>query len=205
MIEVPGNHAAWRASGQLCAMFAVDIADFTRPDRDEEIRIHQHKALYEILEEAFHGSGMPWSECHREDRGDGALVVLPPGTPGQGIIEPLPERLRHLIRRYNRLTLEPARMQLRAAAHIGPVYPDDHGLVGDDINLLYRMLDARPLRRVLAESCAELALIVSGYMYDSLVRRHPSMIDPALFRQLKTRVKRTRVQGWLLVPGEPPP
>jgi hypothetical protein len=31
----------------------------------------------------------------------------------------------------------------RAAAHIGPVEHDAHGFVGTDINLLFRMLDAR--------------------------------------------------------------
>ena len=37
-----------------------------------------------------------------------------------------------------------------AAAHIGPVEHDGHGFVGTDINLLFRMLDARPLKTALA-------------------------------------------------------
>lgn len=46
-------------------------------------------------------------------------------------------------------------MQLRAAVHIGPVYRDDHGIAGKDITMLCRMLDARQLRRTLADSGAE--------------------------------------------------
>jgi class 3 adenylate cyclase len=196
--------AASPASGQVCAMLAFDIVGFTRPDRDEETRIHLHKALYEILREALQGSGLPWDRCHHEDRGDGALVIAPPDIPAHGIIHPFPDRLHGLIRLHNRMSSPAARIQVRAAAHIGPVYRDDHGLIGDDINLLFRMLDARPLRTALAGSGTELALAISGYMHDCLVRRHPTLVGPALFRQVKTRVKGTKVDAWIHLPGTPP-
>ena len=205
MIEVPGAPAPLLTSGQVCAMFAVDIAGFTRADRDSEICLYLRRSLYQILQDAFQGSGLPWDECHHEDRGDGVLVILPPHIPGYGLIDPLPERLRGLIRRHNRVSREPAQMQLRAAANIGPVDRDDHGLVGDDLNLLFRMLDARPLRRALTDTGAELALAVSRYVHDSLVIRHPSLVDPAQFRPLEARVKRTRIHAWIYVPGQQPP
>jgi len=186
-------------------MFAVDIAGFTRAGRDSEIWLYLRRSLYQILQDAFQGSGLPWAECHHEDRGDGVLIVVPPHIPGYGIIDPLPERLRGLIRRHNRVSREPAQMQLRAAANIGLVDRDDHGLVGDDLNLLFRMLDARPLRRALTDSGAELALVISRYVHDSLVVQHPSLVDPALFRPLETRVKRTRIHAWIYVPGQQPP
>jgi class 3 adenylate cyclase len=202
--QIPLDPDADPAGGQVCAVLALDIAGFTRPDRDEEVRIYLHKALYEILREALQGSGIPWDRCHHEDRGDGALVVMPPDIPAHRIINPLPERLRGLIRVHNRMSFPAARIQVRAAAHIGPVYRDDHGLVGDDINLLFRMLNARPLQTALAGSDAELALAISRYMYDSLIRRHPALAGPAVFRQINTRVKGTRVNAWIYLPGVPP-
>jgi hypothetical protein len=196
-----GPPAALPPGGQVCVMLAFDIEGFTRSDRDEAIRIHLHKALYEILVEAFEGSGVPWDQCRREDRGDGALVILPPGMPGQPVIDPFPERLRGLLRRHNGIARDAAQMRLRAAAHIGLVYSDEYGAVGDDINLLFRMLEAAPLRRALAGSATELALIISDYMHDSLVIRHRTVVDPALFRPLKTQVKRTRISAWTYLPG----
>ena len=178
MIEVPGAPAALPASGQVCAMFAVDIAGFTRADRDSEICLYLRRSLYQILQDAFQGSGLPWAECHHEDRGDGVLVIMPPHVPGYGLIDPLPERLRGLIRRHNRVSRESAQMQLRAAATIGPVDRDDHGLVGDDLNLLFRMLDARPLRGRSTDSGAELALAVSRYVHDNLVIQPPQPRRP---------------------------
>ncbi len=199
-----GHHAARiPVSGQVCAMLTLDIAGFTHPDRDEEARIYIHKAFYAILREALQGSGMPWDRCHHEDRGDGALVVAPPDIPAHGIIDPFPERLRGLIRVHNRMSIPAARIQVRAAAHIGPVYRDDHGLIGDDINLLFRMLDAEPLHAALAGSGAELALAISGYMHDSLVRRHPAQAGQILFRQVHTQVKGTQVDAWIHLPGVP--
>jgi hypothetical protein len=204
VIEVPGAPAAQPASGQVCAMLAVDIAAFTRKDRDSEICLYLRRSLYQILRDAFAGSGLPWEQCHHEDRGDGVLVILPAHIPGYALIDPLPERLRALIRRHNRVSRDPAQMQLRAAVNIGPVDRDDHGLVGGDLNMLFRMLDARPLRKALADTGAELALVTSPYVHDSLVVPHPSLVDPALFQPLNARVKRTRIRAWLYVPGHQP-
>jgi hypothetical protein len=63
------------ADGQVCTLVAVDIAGFTRPDRDDDIRRYLHEELYRVLQKAFDGSGIPWARCWYEDRGD------VPGTP----------------------------------------------------------------------------------------------------------------------------
>ena len=133
--------------------------------------------------------------------GDGALIVVPPAVPCKNLIHPLPERLRGLIRRYNHVARGAAGIQLRAAAHIGPVEHDRHGFVGTDINLLFRMLEARPLKAALAGSGAELALIVSDYVYNNLVCRYPSLISPDAFRPVKFQTKYTRARAWTYLPG----
>ena len=54
---------AWASAlpvdGQMCAVFAVDIVGFTRPDRDDDIRRYLHERLYEYLQKAFNRSGVP--------------------------------------------------------------------------------------------------------------------------------------------------
>jgi len=196
--------AADPAGGQVRAMLVFGILGSFPPDRDEEVPSHLHKALDEIVWEALEGSGLPWDRCHREDRGDGALVVLPPGSAADGIIDPLPERLRRLIRLHNRMSGPAAQMQVRAAAHIGPVYRGDQGLVGDGIDQLFRMMHARPLQTALAGSGAELALAVSRSMRHSVVRRRPALAGLRPFRPIDTHVKGTRVSAWMYLPGVPP-
>jgi hypothetical protein len=195
-----GDADSW-INGQVCAMLAVDIAEFSRPDRDEEIQLHLRTSFYGVVREALCGSGMPWDQGQHEDRGDGVLVVFRPGLAAQPLIDSFPERLRDLLRRYNRYSCESARMQLRVAAHIGPVYSDEHGFSGDDVTFLCRMIDIQPLRRALSQSHAEFALVVSDYVYDKLVLRRYSMADPRSFRQVKAQVKRTSVHGWIYLSG----
>jgi hypothetical protein len=182
--------------GQLCGLFAVDIAGFNGWRRDDDIQVYVHKSLYEMLQAAFDKSDVPWSSCAHEDRGDGVLVIVPPMIPIAGLVDPIPERLRRLVRRHNRVSCEAARIQLRVAAHIGPVHNDGHGFVGRDVNLLFRLLAARSLKRMLTQSGAEVTFITSGYVYENVIRRRPSLVDPALFRPLSVQVKETRTRAW---------
>lgn len=193
------------SGGQVCAMLAVDIAEYTRADRDDEIQLHLRTCLYGLLREALGGAGMSWDQGQHEDRGDGAVVIFPPDLAAQPIIDAFPERLGCLIRRHNRFSCEPVRMQLRVAANIGPVYRDEHGFAGDDVTYLCRMLDAQPLRRALSESGADLAFIISDYVYEKLVLRRQSLTDPRSFRRVRTQVKRTPVHAWIYLPAGPRP
>jgi hypothetical protein len=189
--------------GQICGLFAVDIARFTGPDRDDDIRLYLHEELYAVLEKSFDSAGIPWAHCFHEDRGDGALVVVPPGIACKNIIDPLPERLRVLIRRHNHIARDAARIQLRAATHIGPVDHDGNGFIGSDINLLFRMMQAQTLKRELANSDAELVLMISDYVYHNIVCRYPSLISPEAFRSVRFHVKYAKVRAWTYIPGIP--
>jgi hypothetical protein len=186
---------------QMCGLFAVDVAGFTRPERDDDIQAYIHEALYEMLQAAFDRSGMQWHRCVHEDRGDGALIVMPAAIGAAGLIDPLLERLRGLIRRHNRVSCAAARIQLRAAAHIGFVQRDSHGFVGDAANQLFRLLDAPTFKRMLAESDAELAFIASDYLYQTVIRRHPALVDPGVFHRVNVRTKQARDWAWVYLPG----
>ena len=187
--------------GQMCAVFAVDIVGFTRPDRDDDIRLDLHEKLYEYLQLAFEDSGLSWPDCFGEDRGDGALIVIPPGISFKGLIHPLPERLRSLIRRHNHVSRESAGIQLRTATHVGPVDHDGHGFVGTDVNFTFRMLEARPFKRMLAASGAEIGVAISEYVYRALVCRYPSLVHPDAFRAVRFQAKDTRARAWAYLPS----
>jgi hypothetical protein len=184
-----------------CGLFAVDIAGFTGPLRDNDIQMYLHKSLYEMLQIAFDMSDVPWADCSHEDRGDGVLVVAPPNVSASTLV-PIPDRLRWLIRRHNHVSCEAAYIQLRSALHLGPVHHDGHGFIGADVNLLCRLLDTRQLKRRLADSTTEIGLIASDYLYFNVIRRQPSFVDPALFDPVRIRVKEARARAWVYLPGE---
>jgi class 3 adenylate cyclase len=189
------------ADGQMCGVLGVDIAGFAGPKRDDVIRRHLHEQLYQMVPAALDASGVPWASCRHEDRGDAVFVVIPPEISTKGLIDPFPERLRSLIRRHNHVSCPAACLQLRAALHVGPVDYDGHGFVGADVNFMFRMLDARPLKQTLKTSGAELALAVSDYVYRSVVCRYASLGYPEDFRAFRFQTKETRGQAWAYLPG----
>jgi len=207
---VPGRPESARGSlaqtptvppdGQLCAMFAVDIVGFTRPDRDDDIRRYLHEELYNCLRKAFDACDLPWDSCCWEDRGDGALVVIPAAVGYRGLVDRLPRLLRDLVRRQNHVCRTAAHLQLRAAAHLGPVEHDGHGFVSSDVNFLFRMLEAGPLRRALAASGAEVGMIVSDDLHRILVGRGPRQLGPDEYQLVRFQVKRARFRAWNYLP-----
>ena len=124
------------------------------------------------------------------------MEVGPPGSPC---------RRGALIRLHNHVCRAAVGIQLRAAAHIGPVDHDGHGFIGSAIDFLFRLLEARPLKRTLAGSGSEIALIVSDYVYGNLVSRYPSLVSPDAFRPARFQVKYTRARAWIYLRGTPPP
>jgi hypothetical protein len=192
-----------RLTGQICGLFAVDVAAFTDPRRDEHVQLYVREMLYRILERAFDGAGLPWHSCQHEDRGDGVVVVVPPVLPVDGLADPLPERLCGLIRVHNRLSSEAARIQLRAAAHVGKVYHDDHGFAGDAASHLFRLLAAPALKQLLATSGSDLAFAASDYFYETVVRRHATLVDPAAFQPVTVDVRHATATGWVQLLGTP--
>jgi hypothetical protein len=182
--------------GQVCGLFAVDVAGFNSSNRDDDIQVYIHKSLYDMLEIAFDRAGVPWRECMYEDRGDGAFVVIPPTISAANLIHPIPDKLVSLVRRHNRVSCDAARIQLRVATHVGPVHHDGHGFIGHDVNFLHRMLEAPALKRMLIETSAEMAFVTSRYLYENIVVRRPSLIDPDVFKPLTVRVKETRTRAW---------
>jgi class 3 adenylate cyclase len=178
---------------QHCVLFAVDIVQFT--GRDDEVQLALREALYRLLIESFDNADIPWRSCVHEDRGDGAIVVIPAHMPTITVVGPLVEQIRVRLRRHNRLSSPVAQVRLRLAVHIGEVYRDPHGLAGKAVNHLFRMLDAPNLRQALQTSDAELALIVSDYLYESVIHGAP---DAAAYSQVTVRVKQFEARAWLL-------
>jgi hypothetical protein len=196
-VEVGRYSDSWLRDGLVCGLFAVDIAGFTDHRRDEHVQLYLRERLYRMLERAFDGAGVPWQACYREDRGDGALIVVPPGISVDALADPLPERLSGLVRVHNRVSSNEACIQLRVAVHVGKVYRDAYGLAGDATTHLCRLLDASRLKHLLAASGSELAFIASDYFYDTVIRRHPTLVDPVEFQPVTVDLKRSQATGWV--------
>jgi hypothetical protein len=182
---------------QHCILLTVDVADFTDPHRHDGIQMEIRRALYALVREAFEESHLDWSACLHEDRGDGMVILIPARISSVKVVDPLLTRLQEGLQKHNVNSDGYRAFKLRAAVHIGEVHQDEHGLVGTSINDLFRLVSAPVLKSAVERADGDLALIVSDYFYDSVLRH--SSVGP--FQPVAVRVKRTRSRGWIHLPG----
>jgi class 3 adenylate cyclase len=188
-----------QAKGEL-ALVALDIAAFGDPRRDNEIQLHLRRALYDRVVEAFAMTRLPWRGCYHEDRGDGALIVVPPEVEPTDLLDPLAHHLTVLLRRSNKMASDSARLRVRVAVHTGRVRADECGITGQALVHLFRLLEAPAFKRALNASGADLGLIASDHLY-AAARANGGFFDPDAYQALTIRLKETRARGWLWLPA----
>ena len=177
----------------------VDVERFGDPARTNLNQLAIRQGMYEALTEAFAAGGIGWDSCVSEDRGDGALILIPPEVPKTRLVAGLPGLLAGAVYRHNTGSGVPERMRLRVALHAGEVYRDAYGVTGAAVNHAFRLADAPALRSALAASSGVLALIVSDWLFTEVVRHDPAAV-PGSYRRVQVLVKETEATGWIRVP-----
>src|SRR5260370_26428296 len=139
------------------------------------------------MRRAFGQAGIPWDSCDCEDRGDGVFILIPAEVPKSLFVESLPSALVMALRAYNDVHTDQQRIRLRMAVHAGEVNYDDHGVTSAAINLTFRLAQANPLKAAIAGPAGVLAIIVSSWYFDEVVR-HSAAVH-ALYRRVRVTVK----------------
>ncbi|GAB2967366.1 ATP-binding protein [Saccharothrix stipae] len=184
-------------------ILVVDVEMFGDPDRTDRNQVAVRAGVYRALRRAFGKAGIPWRRCDREDRGDGVFVLAPPDVPKARFVERLPEELARALREHNAAHAPEERIRLRMALHAGEIRYDDHGVTAAAINLAFRLLDSDPVRSALAGSSGVLAVIVSSWFYDEVVRH--SAVGARSFEPVSVELKETSAVGWITLPDDPRP
>jgi CRP-like cAMP-binding protein/tetratricopeptide (TPR) repeat protein len=184
-----------------CSILFTDVAGFGNPLRLDPDRAVVRAALYEILRSSFQAAGVPWADCYYEDRGDGAVIVVPPTVSTLRVVDPLIPELAARLRQHNRRASEVVLIQLRAALHVGPVGKDAEGLTGQAVISTARILDAPVVKERLADARADLIFAVSDYVYEHVVRHGAGRVDSGAFEHVAEQVKESRVSAWIHLAG----
>ena len=182
----------------------VDVEGFGDRRRTNRHQVAVRAGLYRSLREAFHQAGIPWVPSACEDRGDGALVLIPAEVPKALLVELLPSALARELHAHNGAHPGQERIRLRMALHAGEVTYDEHGVTAASVNLAFRLAEAEALKTALAESPGVLAVIVSSWFFEEVVR-HSATGDAAKYRSVPVRVKETVTTGWICLPDHPYP
>ena len=188
-----------------CSILLTDVAGFSDPVRTDGDRDVVRTAMYEILRSSFEACGVSWAACYREDRGDGAVIVMPPTISTLRVVDPFIPELAGRLRQHNRRASEVVRIQLRVALHVGPVGRDEEGLTGQAVITAARIVDAPVIKARLAAEQADLIFAASDYVYDYVVRNCDQRVDPAAFEHMECQVKEAHVSVWAHLAGRVAP
>jgi hypothetical protein len=181
------------------AIVVVDVEGFGDQRRTNQHQVAVRDGLYRAMQDAFDSAGIPWDECGHEDRGDGVFVLVPAEIPKALLAESLPPALVTALRDHNDGHPGPEQIRLRMALHAGEVHYDQHGVTAVAVNLAFRLLDARPIKAALDRSPGVLAVIVSSWFFEEVVRH--SGIAPG-YHPVEVAVKETMTTGWVCLPDQ---
>ncbi|MCX4724596.1 hypothetical protein [Streptomyces sp. NBC_01306] len=186
-------------------LMAVDIE--RSGGRGDVALLRIREVLLNTLQEALKESGIDWQDCRINDLGDGLRIVAPAWAPKSRLIHPLFHELVVRLHAHNRTAAGPTRIRLRVALHAGDVWLGRAGVAGGPLEVLARLLDARPAREALAGAplTVPASLLVSQHFYDETVRHGYPGIDPESFRRVDVTEKEYSANAWLHLPGAAAP
>lgn len=183
-------------------ILVVDVERFGDRRRTNANQVAVRDGMYGALQQAFHEVGIPWGDCHQEDRGDGVFFLAPPEIHKGLFAESFPLYLVKALREHNLSHGGQEQIRMRMALHAGEVNFDDHGVTGTALNQAFRLVDAPSLKAELAGSPGVLAVISSSWFYGEVIV-NSSACRPDSYRPVLVDVKETKVVGWVLLPGRP--
>ena len=176
----------------------VDVENFGDPNRTNTHQLAIRETVYKVLQQSFAKASISWARCVAEDRGDGVLILIPPTVPKSLLVEKLPAHLAEMLVQHNAGCPAEVRIRLRAALHAGEVHSDAHGYAGTSINRAFRLIEASASRTALRQSSGAVALVVSDWFYDEVVRHCPDA-EPSCFRKVHLTVKDSKMRAWIRI------
>jgi hypothetical protein len=182
-------------------IIVVDVAGFTDPARGLSDRLAVRQGMYEVLKTAFAESDVDFDSCVHDDRGDGALILLPPDIAKSVVADRLPDRIVAALRRYNSTRIPSAQFKLRVNLNSGDVLNDGNGWVGSAVDLAFRILEASEAKSTLAESDRMVAFISSEQFFAEVIARDPGLV-PEAYRRIAVSVKQFAGIAYLRMLGD---
>lgn len=187
-------------------IMAVDIEGSTT--RTDPVKAELRSALYKLFATALEAVGI--HRRHRDaftDLGDGILALIRPvdQVPKTLLMNQAIPSLARLLTTYNSsfpVTVDPRlRLRLRVVLHAGEVHYDDNGCFGEALDVAFRLLNARAVKKTLQCIADPLILVISDDIFRSVVSHGYDGIDERAFApHVRIKVARRHQRGWLYTP-----
>ncbi|WP_410673020.1 hypothetical protein [Amycolatopsis sp. cmx-4-68] len=178
----------------------MGIEDFAAPERTNMHRLTLRAGLYRAFPQALAESGVSWGECYHADFGDGVLVLVPADYPKAVFSELVPSALAASLAEHNRSSQPSERIRLRLVLHAGEVSYDAHGTTGCALVHAFRLLNSGVLKKAMAYSGGDLALIASAWYREEIIRHSP-LSRPDRYHPVVVQEKETTARAWIRIVG----
>jgi hypothetical protein len=177
---------------------AMDVASSGR--RNDPLQLRMRADLRQIVADTLARQSLDLAALHQTDLGDGIRLMIANVSPAV-LLDPFVPNLATALRQHRKAASDAARLRLRIAITTGLLHRDATGWAGAPLVECARMLDAVPVRQVLAtDERIDLVIVVSRAVYDEVVR-HGYGLDPDSFHPVNIAEKETRTTVWIHVPG----
>lgn len=187
-------------------IMAVDIEGSTT--RTDPVKAELRSTLYMLFAAALEAVDI--HRRHRDaftDRGDGILALIRPvdQVPKTLLMNQAIPSLARLLAAYNSsmpVAVDPRlRLRLRVVLHVGEVHYDDNGCFGQALDVAFRLLDARVVKKALRCTADPLVLVISDDIFRSVVSHGYDGIDERTFApRVRIKIARQHHRGWLYTP-----
>lgn len=168
-------------------------------DRTRPNYVALRAGMYRSLQWAFAEASIDWEACFLQDVGDSVLALAPSTVPKGAFAGKLPGALVAALKEHNAVHPLEEQIKLRLALHAGEVTMDRYGVAAPAVIKACRLLNAQRLKDELRNSPGNLAMIVSGWFYDDVIRHHAEYA-PDDYRKIDVDVKETNTFGWIRLP-----
>jgi hypothetical protein len=192
--DVPAGHQR-SLNGENCTVILTDVVAFGAHRRIDTDRSIIREALHSMIQAAMQG----FPDARLEDRGDGVLIVIPPDVPTARTMDQLLRVLSRALDQHNSSHRNPAQFQLRLSVNVGPVTSDAMGVSGEALIVAARMVEAPALKEAFTGSTARLGVIVSPFVYDTVVKHDQDRDYVASYSQVPVEVKESRTTAWMML------
>lgn len=183
-------------------VLAVDVQGYSSRHAFDQLEAQMD--LCAALEEAAAATRLDRTGWYLQRAGDGELAVLPDGIDLAHVVGAFPQALERSLGEVNGGRGRGRRLRVRMAMHHGTLVlgpQASFGPAGDAPVVASRLLDARPLRRLLDQRPdRDLALAVSDLVYRDVVSTGFCALPPHCFRPIRTTVKKAVYHGWVFHP-----
>ncbi|WNV91164.1 hypothetical protein [Umezawaea sp. Da 62-37] len=189
------NQANFRRSLLVCC----DLRKYGAAD-DQLQRILQ-ELLIQSLDRAGAEAGLDRTTWHRQPKGDEEFAVLPPDAQERLVVDDYVRALNAELQSVNRYRVPEAKVRMRLAIHHGAVVDGANGFPGKDAVLVSRLLNSRAAHLALeAFPSADLVVVLSEHLYDTLVATGHTTLKPDDFRRVEVTEKTFSGHGRMWVP-----